>query len=354
MVVALLRLICRGVRKFVFDPGSYLYFGGFLFIVQFAGAQTVDTPPPKQVEPSANANKPSSTPNPKSLQLLFDNNGEQSKIELAVKPETKGWTEQWGPLALGAGGWIFGLILFVLQDQSRQRDRREDQKNRIRERKNERTSRDKEREKERDDRARERIEDILVTSLSYFEGGTQKRNVGIALIEAHWDNERCQHLRPMWRFILMNQATYLLTKFDEKNVHQSPASGSRDDYLPLHEVANLSRIKYLLHDDWTKRGERQLKREKTALPMTPEEAERYQSELDEISGEARLYHTLTEHLTFAGLGGSAAVAGAPSHTGVDSESGQHVFGQMKKLFQDIKDDPSGTVEVKRIADERKK
>lgn len=77
---------------------------------------------------------------------------------------------------------------------------------------------------------RERLQAHVFDSLKWFEGHTQKRNIGIAVIEANWN--KFEEMQPTWRAILTNQAVYLLAESG-----QSDAS---------HELANLERIMTLL------------------------------------------------------------------------------------------------------------
>lgn len=72
--------------------------------------------------------------------------------------------------------------------------------------------------------------DKLYDSLRWFEGKTQSRSVGIAMVEANWEQET--DFRKIWYPVLSNQAIYLLLK-------------SGQDDAP-HEISNLKRIMTLL------------------------------------------------------------------------------------------------------------
>jgi hypothetical protein len=76
----------------------------------------------------------------------------------------------------------------------------------------------------------QRTWELLIESLRWFEGGTQPRSIGIALVESKWQYH--EEFRSRWASILVNQAIYLLTR---KN--------SRD---AAHERANLYRVMDLL------------------------------------------------------------------------------------------------------------
>lgn len=76
------------------------------------------------------------------------------------------------------------------------------------------------------ERQKAREEQSLQETLSYFTGGTQKRNVGIALVEGVWQS------KPQYMNILVpvitNQIVYLLT-----------TTNSKDE---IHELRNLNRL----------------------------------------------------------------------------------------------------------------
>lgn len=87
---------------------------------------------------------------------------------------------------------------------------------------------DEERAAERAER--DRLQAHVLNSLKWFEGKTQKRSIGIAVIEGNW--EQFADLQPTWIAVLTNQAVYLLAQ-----------SGQAD---AAHERANLARIMTLL------------------------------------------------------------------------------------------------------------
>lgn len=78
------------------------------------------------------------------------------------------------------------------------------------------------------DRLKQR--DILYESLKWFEGGTQKRSIGIAVVNTSWNSY--EEFRLLWIEVFLNQAIYLLTTSEEKT--------------KLHEHDNLRRIMELL------------------------------------------------------------------------------------------------------------
>lgn len=85
-----------------------------------------------------------------------------------------------------------------------------------------------------DRRDQERTELYLVDALKYFQGRTQKRNIGIAFVEAYWHKKPA--LQPTWTAVLINQAIYILTKI------------IADKSLTLHELDNLERILKILEN----------------------------------------------------------------------------------------------------------
>lgn len=104
---------------------------------------------------------------------------------------------QW---VIGIGGWVVAIVLAVLGYLERRR---------------------------------QRDTDLLLKTLRYFEGGTQKRNIGIGLVEGIWSKEE-KH-RPVIIPVLVNQFVYLLLQSNSKEV--------------IHEERNLIRIAQLLMND---------------------------------------------------------------------------------------------------------
>jgi len=78
--------------------------------------------------------------------------------------------------------------------------------------------------------SRDRLRDILYESLRWFEKGTQRRSIGISVVEASW--ELFPEFRAVWLAVLANQAVYLLAVSKQKE--------------KVHEVANLVRIMQLV------------------------------------------------------------------------------------------------------------
>ena len=59
---------------------------------------------------------------------------------------------------------------------------------------------------------RQMIDEIFFQSLDWLSGGTQKRNLGIAAIEANWDRSR---FRQLCVPLLINSAIYLIAESDQ-------------------------------------------------------------------------------------------------------------------------------------------
>jgi hypothetical protein len=80
-----------------------------------------------------------------------------------------------------------------------------------------------------DDARDARLETHLYDALKWFEGTTQKRSIGLSVIEGNWLN--AVRIRTTWRGVLINQAAFLLSSSDTDTEH---------------ERQNLDRIRILL------------------------------------------------------------------------------------------------------------
>lgn len=78
---------------------------------------------------------------------------------------------------------------------------------------------------------------MLLESLKWFEGGIQKRGIGVAIINGNW--EEFEDLRATWISVLVSQAVYILSKSYE-------IEDRKPKFLPEHEFLNLERILALL------------------------------------------------------------------------------------------------------------
>ena len=79
----------------------------------------------------------------------------------------------------------------------------------------------------------------LIESLHWFEGRTQKRSIGIAIVESGWDVKKNKEFQSKWTSVLTNQAIYLLTKEEKEE---------KKEEEPFHEEQNLYRIINILID----------------------------------------------------------------------------------------------------------
>jgi hypothetical protein len=77
---------------------------------------------------------------------------------------------------------------------------------------------------------RDRLQSHVLDSLKWFEGRTQKRSIGISVIEGNWAAFPELHLT--WISVLTNQVVYLLAESEEGD--------------SLNELANLDRMMDLL------------------------------------------------------------------------------------------------------------
>jgi hypothetical protein len=80
------------------------------------------------------------------------------------------------------------------------------------------------------ERMRSRRDASLFQAFQYFDGGTQRRNIGIAIIEGLW--QEAPHLRGLFIPLMVNQAIYLLTVSEQSEAR--------------HEQDNLRRIMALV------------------------------------------------------------------------------------------------------------
>jgi hypothetical protein len=76
----------------------------------------------------------------------------------------------------------------------------------------------------------EKTREFLLDSLKWFQGTTQPRSIGIAIVEASWEHHA--FMRPFWSSVLATQAIHLLAR-------------SKEDDSRVEE-ANLDRIMRLL------------------------------------------------------------------------------------------------------------
>jgi hypothetical protein len=123
---------------------------------------------------------------------------------------------------LGALGGTIGFFLTRLWNK---RDREADKRARERELREDK----RERELALKEAYRARQRDILYESLKWFEGKTQKRSIGIAVVCASWNAH--EEFRALWTEVFANQAIYLLM-----DSHQGDHAHERDNLRRIMEV----------------------------------------------------------------------------------------------------------------------
>jgi hypothetical protein len=89
----------------------------------------------------------------------------------------------------------------------------------------------RERQADKEEQRRERRERQVFEALKWFEGKTQRRNIGIAVLEGYW--EEVPELRDILVPLVVNPSIYLLTQSDQEEAR--------------HERDNLERLINLLH-----------------------------------------------------------------------------------------------------------
>jgi hypothetical protein len=69
----------------------------------------------------------------------------------------------------------------------------------------------------REDQKDSEINRNLWEALKWFEHGTQKRSIGIAVVEAYWEDEKRKDIKKAWIPLLINQVIHILEASDEKD-----------------------------------------------------------------------------------------------------------------------------------------
>ena len=164
-----------------------------------------------------------------SAQVLPTAAAASGPIEVLVRSEPKNaWLEP-GTL-IGVIGALGGLAAVLVQRHWHRKDD-EVSRNRAAEDRRDGDKRlDKERQLARESAERDKFLSHVLDSLRWFEGKTQRRSIGIGVVEGNWS--RFPELQGTWTSVLTNQAVYLLSESNEADAQ--------------HEVANLHRIMGLL------------------------------------------------------------------------------------------------------------
>jgi hypothetical protein len=88
--------------------------------------------------------------------------------------------------------------------------------------------------------SRQRTWDRLFDSLKWFEGDTQKRTIGIAVVESKWNDWPDFHAR--WLTVLVNQAIYLMSREKDQKARHERANLYRIMAFLVREVGEISAI----------------------------------------------------------------------------------------------------------------
>ena len=114
------------------------------------------------------------------------------------------------------------------------------------------------------ERRQTREEERLASTLNYFDGGSQKRSIGIALLEGLWFKKKRHHdvIVPL----MANQIVYLLLSTDSHDPHQE-----RNLVRLFHVFASIPNLKQKYHERWGDVADaiyRKLEGEKGGLPVS--------------------------------------------------------------------------------------
>jgi hypothetical protein len=129
-----------------------------------------------------------------------------------------------------------------------------------------------------------RLEAHLFESLGWFEKGTQKRSIGLSIIEANWDSS--PQLHETWVSVLLNQALYLLGEKPEAKT-------------ATHERENRRRILALLKKVRLSKGQREaiyhaLKKRSDFKNMAEDEEQGWK-DLASIPSDSESFDTLDKN-----------------------------------------------------------
>ncbi len=128
------------------------------------------------------------------------------------------------------------------------------------------------------ERTKAREEERLQETLQYFTGGTQKRSVGVALVEGVWRHKR-QYLDVVVP-VIANQIVYLLITTDSEDEAHEERNLFRL-YNVFVEIPGLkARYHHYLCDVLDAIG-RKLEGEKRGLNMTPQTLKMWEKKLNE-------------------------------------------------------------------------
>jgi len=131
---------------------------------------------------------------------------------------------------------IGGAVAFFLTRYWHARDQRQERAWRLREQQ----VQAREAERAAQEASRARFREVLFESLQWFEGKTQKRSIGISIVEASW--KEYPEFHAIWRGVLVNQAVYLLTGSEQGDSFTELANLRRIMSLLVREAAELDPV----------------------------------------------------------------------------------------------------------------
>ncbi len=152
-----------------------------------------------------------------------------SPIEVFLRSEPKNaWLEP--GTFIGILGALGGLAAVLIQRYWHRRDDNRAHSRAAEDRRHAEQRLEHERQLARESAERDKYLSHVLDSLRWFEGKTQRRSIGIGIVEGNWS--RFPEIQSTWTAVLTNQAVYLLCE-----------SGQDD---AQHEISNLHRIMALL------------------------------------------------------------------------------------------------------------
>jgi hypothetical protein len=80
--------------------------------------------------------------------------------------------------------------------------------------------------------------ELLFNALRWFEGGTQSRSIGIAVIKTYWEDKDSEDFRRVWISLLIDQATHIMKR--SKGQDSQTESANLDHIIGLLKDTSLS------------------------------------------------------------------------------------------------------------------
>jgi|GEM_PF-5205744 len=144
-----------------------------------------------------------------------------------------------------------------------------------------RTAGERERARLAEDADRAKLRDILYESLKWFQGGTQNRSIGIAVVRTSW--EMYPTFRNLWIEVLANQVIYLLAAQEQKPREHEQENLRRMMDILVHQKSLLDTNTHkALCETMERKANRKIA--DTGLPLTPELEDNLKSWLKTLCG----------------------------------------------------------------------